>query len=169
MGLLKATRSWLRCKDVKITRRVKVSNPNRTPTIEDEKIPSKEELSRIFRASSPRVRVSEALMAFADLRPQTLGNHDGSDGLVLGDLPELQIDSRLASKNLLGIDLLEVKVAKERELRRRLSRDEEIELFENEIKKMRESETDPQTIVREGELELASYPPALISRRRNIM
>jgi len=94
LGLLKATRSWLRYNDVKLTRRIKVSNPNRTPTLEDEKIPSKEELSRIFRTSSPRVRVAEALMAFADLRPQTLGNHDGSDGLVLGDLPELQIKSR---------------------------------------------------------------------------
>jgi len=55
------------------------------------------------------------------------------------------------AKSLLGIDLLEVKVAKEKELERELSRDEEIELFENEMKKMRES--DPQIMVREEELE----------------
>jgi hypothetical protein len=57
------------------------------------------------------------------------------------------------AKSLLGIDLLEVKVAKENELERELSRDEEVELFENEIKKMREGEKDPQTIVKEEELE----------------
>jgi hypothetical protein len=57
------------------------------------------------------------------------------------------------AKSLLGIDLLEVKVAKEKEPERELSRDEEIELFENEIKKMREIEKDPQTIVKEEELE----------------
>jgi len=332
VGLLKAEKSWLRYNDVRLTRRIKVSNPNATPTIEDEQIPSNEELSRIFRASNARVRVAEVLIAFADLRPQTLGNHDGSDGLMLKDLPELRIENgevlfervppmivvrpalsktrhkyftflidegciylkeyleerlrtgerlepespliaherprastrkflmtrkishliRMAmrragvykrpyvlrayaetqliiaeskgkishpylqfiaghkgdiesrystnkgilteemvegirrsiqacepflgttaqeidqsmvvkeakiealksiAKSLLGIDLLEVKVAKEKENQRELSQDEEIELFENEIQKMRESEKDPQTIVKEEELE----------------
>jgi len=93
LDLLKTVKSWLRYHDLTIKRRIKVSNPNATPTIEDEQIPSKEELSRIFRASNPRVRVAEVLIAFADLRPQTLGNHDGSDGLMLKDLPELNIEN----------------------------------------------------------------------------
>jgi len=66
--------------------------PTATPTIEYEQIPSKEELSRIFRSSSLRARVAEALIAFADLRPGTLGNYDGSDGLTLRDLPELRVE-----------------------------------------------------------------------------
>lgn len=331
LGLLKAVKSWLRYNDVKLTRRIKVSNSTATPTMENEQVPSQEELSRIFRASPPRVRVAEALMAFADLRPETLGNHDGSDGLTIKDLPELQIgdgevvfekiptmivvrptlskarhkyltflssegctylkeylEERMRSgeklapespliaherkeaatrefmitrkithhirmcmrkagvykrpyvlrayaesqliiaeskgkishpylqfiaghkgdiearystnkgrlpeemiedmrkcyreceqflsttaqpleqsaivkeakiealksiaKSLLDIDLLEVKIAKEKEIQRELSRDEEIELFENEIKKMKEGEKDPQTIVTEEEL-----------------
>lgn len=57
------------------------------------------------------------------------------------------------AKSLLGIDLLEVKVVKEREVGRELDWDEEIELFENEIRKMREGEDDPQILVREEELE----------------
>lgn len=96
-SLLKAVRSWLRYNDVKLTRKIKVSNPNATPTIKDEQIPSKEELSRIFRASNPRVRAAEALMVFADLRPQTLGNYDGSDSLMLKDLPELRIEGARSS------------------------------------------------------------------------
>jgi len=309
LGILKALKSWLRYNDVRLTRRIKVTNPNATPTIENEQVPSKEELSRIFRASNPRVRTAEALIAFANLRPESLGNHDGSDGLTLRDLPELRIEKgevifekvptmiivrpslskarhkyftflinegctylkeyleeRLRSgerlrpdspliaherprvgtrrfpltrkithlirvamrragvykrpylqfiaghkgdiearystnkgilpeemvedmrksiqncenflgtttreldqsavvkeakiealksiaKSLLGIDLLEVKVAKEKELQRELSRDEEIELFESEIRRMREGGQDPQKIVREEELE----------------
>jgi len=332
VGLLKAVRSWLRYNDIVLTRRIKVSNRNATPTIEGEQVPSQEELSRIFRASPARIRLAEALMAFGDLRPESIGNYDGSDGLMLKDFPELKIkggkvefekiptmlvirpslsktrskyftflseegctylkeyleervrngekltpeapligherpgaaekrfaqtrkithfirkymraagvfkrpyvlrayaetqliiaeskgkishpylqfiaghkgdiESRYSTnkgvlppnmiedmrkcykdceqflstiaqpleqasivkeskiealksiaKSLLGIDLLEVKVAKERELKRELTKDEEIELFENEIKKMRSGERDPQTIVAEEDLE----------------
>ncbi len=91
LGIVKVVKSWLRQNDLEVIRRIKVSRPSATPTLEDEQIPSKEELSRIFRSSSLRVRAAEVLMAFGDLRPQVLGNHDGSDGLSLRDLPELKI------------------------------------------------------------------------------
>ncbi len=91
LGIVKVVKSWLRQNDLEIIRRIKVSRPTATPTLENEQIPSKEELSRIFRSSSLRVRAAEVLMAFGDLRPQVLGNHDGSDGLTLGDLPELKV------------------------------------------------------------------------------
>jgi hypothetical protein len=92
LGLVKSVKSWLRQNDVQITRKIKVSRPTSTPTLEDEQVPSKEELSRIFRSSSPRVRVAETLIAFADLRLGVLGNHDGSDGLTIRDLPELSVE-----------------------------------------------------------------------------
>jgi len=57
------------------------------------------------------------------------------------------------AKSLLDIDITEVKVAKEKEAGRELTSDEEIELFENEIRKMREGEKDPQVVVKEEELE----------------
>jgi len=57
------------------------------------------------------------------------------------------------AKSLLGIDLLEVKVAKEKEIGRELTRDEEMELFENELKKLREGKHNPQRIVMEDKLE----------------
>ncbi len=56
------------------------------------------------------------------------------------------------AKSMFGIDLLEVKIAKEREQKKELSQDEQIELFEVEIKKKRE-EPDPQKIINESELE----------------
>ncbi|MGI0016176.1 MAG: site-specific integrase, partial [Nitrososphaera sp.] len=74
-----------------LSRRIKIRNPSSTPSIENEQVPSQEELARIFRNSSSRIRAAEALLAFADLRPETLGNHDGTDGLKVGDLPEMVI------------------------------------------------------------------------------
>lgn len=41
------------------------------------------------------------------------------------------------AKNFLGIDLLNVKVAKEKEIERELSPAEELTLYENEIKELR--------------------------------
>jgi len=57
------------------------------------------------------------------------------------------------AKSLLGIDLMEVKIAKEKELERELDKGEELELFENELKKLRDGKHNPQRIVRENELE----------------
>lgn len=93
IGIVKSVKSWLRQNDVQITRKIKVSGPTSTPTLENEQVSSKEELSRIFRLSSPRVRVAEALIDFADLRIGVLGKHDGSDGLTLRDLPELSVEN----------------------------------------------------------------------------
>ncbi|MGB9854299.1 MAG: hypothetical protein ACPLRY_05800, partial [Candidatus Bathyarchaeales archaeon] len=57
------------------------------------------------------------------------------------------------AKSLLGIDLLDVKVAKERLLGRELSKDEELELYEKELKKLRDGKHNPQRIINEKELE----------------
>lgn len=91
--IVQSIKSWLKHNGVELTRRIVISNRGRTPTIEDEQIPSKEELSRIFRVSPPRVRVAEAFIALSDLRPQVLGDHWGQDGLRLNDLPEIHIEN----------------------------------------------------------------------------
>ena len=93
LDFLKTLRSWLRYNNITLVRRIKVSNPNATPTIENEQVPTQAELSGILRSSPPRIRVAEALMAFADLRPESIGKHDGTDGLALKDLPELKLEN----------------------------------------------------------------------------
>ena len=92
-GILKNIRSWLKYNDITLTRKIKIRNISATPTIEDEQVPLQEELARIFRNSSNRARLAAVLMAFADLRPESIGNYDGSDGLKLGDLPEVRVDN----------------------------------------------------------------------------
>jgi hypothetical protein len=57
------------------------------------------------------------------------------------------------AKSLLGIDLVDVKVAKERLLGRELNKDEELELYERELKRLRDGKHNPQRIIHEKELE----------------
>lgn len=87
----KVLQSWLSFSGLNVELKVNIAGEYDTPTIANEKVPSKEELDRIIRMATPRARVSVALMAFSGLRPQSLGNHNGSDGIRLGDFAEAKI------------------------------------------------------------------------------
>jgi len=91
---LKAVRSWLEFNEVKLIRKIKIGNRNATPTIEDERVPTRDELRTIFNYAKSRARCSIALMAFAGLRPETLGNMRGTDGLAVKDMPEMKIEGK---------------------------------------------------------------------------
>jgi integrase len=85
--------SWLSYNNMDVKLKVNIRGKSETPTIADERIPSKEELSRILRMASPRARVSIALMAFSGLRPESLGSFTGTDGIKLQDFTEAKITS----------------------------------------------------------------------------
>jgi integrase len=85
--------SWLSYNNLDVKLKVNIRGKSETPTIADERIPSKEELSRILRMASPRARVSIALMAFSGLRPESLGSFTGTDGIRLQDFTEAKITS----------------------------------------------------------------------------
>jgi len=96
-----AVRSWLEFNGIRLVRKIKVGNRNQTPTIEDERIPTKEELRKILCYASERARVSIALMAFSGLRPEVLGNMRGTDGLKVKDFPEMEIrDGQVVFKRI---------------------------------------------------------------------
>jgi len=89
----KVISSWVKFNDISLDlRSVRIKETSRNPTVEDERVPTQEELSKIITVSSLRGRVSIALMAFSGLRPETIGNFKGTDGLKLSDLPELRIN-----------------------------------------------------------------------------
>ena len=62
-----------------------------TPTLADERVPDATELSELFNRANLRSGAIMALMGKAGLRPEVLGTHDATDGLVIKDLPELEI------------------------------------------------------------------------------
>ncbi|MHA1410263.1 MAG: site-specific integrase [Candidatus Odinarchaeia archaeon] len=89
---VKAVKSWLQFNDIELVRRINVGNTDRTPSIEDERVPDKDELRQIIGYAKPRGKTSISFMAFSGLRPQVLGDYTGVDGLRISDLPELNID-----------------------------------------------------------------------------
>ena len=74
---------------------MKIKDAFRNPTIENEKVPSKEELSKLIRASTLRGRCLISLIAFSGLRIDMVGNFKGNDGLVISDLQEMKITNRM--------------------------------------------------------------------------
>ncbi|MDV3277759.1 MAG: hypothetical protein LYZ69_04740 [Nitrososphaerales archaeon] len=83
--------SWLSYNNVDVKLKVNIKGRSETPTIANERVPSKEELAKILRMASRRCRVSIALMALGGLRPESLGNFTGTDGIRLGDFKESKI------------------------------------------------------------------------------
>lgn len=90
-GVLKAVRSWLSYNYVDLKRKIRVANADMAVTLKDERVPTREELRGILNHASIRARASAGLIAFAGLRPQVLGNASATDGLTIGDIPDLKI------------------------------------------------------------------------------
>ena len=89
----KVLSSWLRFNDIKIEFNVNIKDMEQSPTLDGERVPTKDEMSRILRKGTSRARVSMALMAYSGLRPESLGDHLGSDGIRLKDFREIKISS----------------------------------------------------------------------------
>ena len=84
-------KSWAKFNRIDVKLDVNIKGENETPTIESERVPNKEELARILRKATGRGRVAIALLAFAGLRPESLGDYEGKDGLRIGDIKEWTI------------------------------------------------------------------------------
>jgi len=89
---LKAVRSWLEYNEIRLVRKIRIGNREATPTIDDERVPTREELRTILCYAGERAKCSIGFIAFAGLRPEVLGNGRGMDGLKVEDLPEMKIE-----------------------------------------------------------------------------
>ena len=93
LSTMKAVRSWLAANDVELRQKIKIKGAKDTPSLRDERVPTKQELRRILLSATKQSRVAIALMAFAGVRPEVLGDYKGHDGLRLGDFAELKVNS----------------------------------------------------------------------------
>jgi len=105
-GYVKPVRSWFLHNDITINKPVKINGANKTPTIKDEKTPEPYELNSVWKFCNPRQAAELALMAFAGVRPQVLGNYHGTDGLRIHDLPELDFDKKQVVFNMIPTRIL---------------------------------------------------------------
>ena len=90
-SILKGVKSWLAYNNKSLTRKIKVSDAGIPKTLKNETVPTQEELKRIFQAGDPRERACSILMAHSGLRPESIGDYKGDDGLTVGDIPEMEI------------------------------------------------------------------------------
>ena len=90
----KVVLSWSAYNNLDVKLKVNIKGTSETPTIANERVPSKDELSRILRMASPRGRVSIAMMAFSGLRPESLGDYLGTDGIRLEDFTEAKVSAK---------------------------------------------------------------------------
>jgi len=70
--------------------KVKITGAYETPTLRDERVPTKDELRRVPLSASKQARVACALVAHGGLRLETIGNYRADNGLRIRDLPELK-------------------------------------------------------------------------------
>lgn len=89
---VKAVKSWLLFNGIKLPRQIKVKDADKSPTLSEERIPTPEELKRIFNAGDSRERTACAFVAFTGVRIGVLGDYKGIDGLKVKDIPDLKVD-----------------------------------------------------------------------------
>lgn len=87
---LKGVRDWLLFNNVDFRQFPKLRRAYQAESLSRERVPTPDQLRLILGALPPRGRVCALLMAHSGLRPGTLGNDGGTDGLTLADLPELR-------------------------------------------------------------------------------
>ena len=92
----KVLSSWFRFNgiDPSFILAINMKGEHESPTIANERVPTKEELSSIIRKATTRGRIAISLMAFTGLRPESLGNYSGTDGLKFSDFPELKLTAQ---------------------------------------------------------------------------
>jgi len=89
---MKAVKSWLSFNGVELRRKLKVRGADDTPTLRENQPITAPLLRQLYSTSPLKVKCIIALLAGSGVRPEVIGNHDGSDGLRLGDVPELEVE-----------------------------------------------------------------------------
>ena len=88
-GIFGTLKSWLRSNQVRFEDDELFPRLAVTRSVREERIPTSDGLRQILAHLSSRGRVCALLMAHSGLRPGVIGHYDGTDGLRLEDLPEL--------------------------------------------------------------------------------
>ncbi len=93
---VKTVKSWLRHFDVEVKRKIRVRKGIYAPTLQNERVPEGHEMAEIYSWAGLRESAIISLMAKSGLRPEVIGNHDGTDGLRMTDLPDVVIHQGVA-------------------------------------------------------------------------
>ena len=88
--VLKMARSWLRhCNPDLNLRPLRIKDADIPVTLLNERVPEGEELRELLASGTPKARVIKSLIN-SGFRPGAIGSYEGTDGLKIGDLPDLE-------------------------------------------------------------------------------
>ncbi len=91
---LRPLMSYLKFYDVVVRLNgINIKDEERNLTVEMERIPTNEELDSILQRANLRQKAIIGLIAFSGLRPGAIGNYTGDDGLRIGDITDLKVES----------------------------------------------------------------------------
>ena len=97
---VKVLKSWFRHNEIIVTQRIRVAqqavDPNGNPIsskVQQEQSPVPEQVRRILNAADHKQKAEIASIAFSGLRPESIGNYKGTDGLKVKDLPEMKVSN----------------------------------------------------------------------------
>ena len=90
-GIMKAVKSWVRFNDIEITQSINVEGAESTPTLTEQEAITPNKVDNVLANGDSRSKVEIGLIAYSGLRPESLGNDNASDGVVLGDLLDFDL------------------------------------------------------------------------------
>ena len=94
---------------------IKIKDANLSKTVANESPPTQEEVAMMLRRGPIRTRAMIALAAFSGIRPEVMGNVDGSDGLRIGDIKDLKIkDNEVVFEKLPAVIVVRPQLSKTR-------------------------------------------------------
>ena len=91
---IKPVKNWLSFNDIYVQKKIKIPNRHKLTKVDKERVPTPEELRKIIGAGDFRSKTMCGLMTFCGLRPETLGDYTGRDGLTIADFAELSVDNK---------------------------------------------------------------------------
>ncbi len=108
---VKAVKSWARFNGTKLDERINIRESENSYL--EEVVPRPEQVQSLFDHASLRVKVAVSLMAFSGLRPATIGDALGLDGLRVKDLPEMEVeDGKVAFPKIPTLITVRKKISK---------------------------------------------------------
>ncbi len=114
---LKSIASWAKSDTKTFEMKIKIANASARPTLENERVPTQDELRKVLYADTTpqRTRVSIAITAFSGCRLEVQGGYMGVDGLRLKDFPELEIkDGAVTFKHTPTLIIVRAELSKSR-------------------------------------------------------
>jgi hypothetical protein len=90
-AIITSVKSWLAHHDIEVRRKMRITDVDSTPTLASEQVPNATELAELLNRADLRAGAIMSLIGKSGVRPEVLGNYDATDGLMLKDLPDLEI------------------------------------------------------------------------------